>query len=98
VSFVAINLRVASQPVYCCLFRYMNKIMSRHPNSGQNQYIRISNESFDNVATFKYLGTTVPNKNNIQDEIMSRLNMGNACYYSVQYLFVFPSHVKEPKD
>jgi hypothetical protein len=34
-------------------------IMSRHPNSGQNQNIRIANESFQNVAKFKYLGTTL---------------------------------------
>jgi hypothetical protein len=34
--------------------KYM--IMSRHPNSGQNQNIRIANESFEKVATFKYLG------------------------------------------
>jgi hypothetical protein len=31
--------------------KYM--IMSRHPNSGQNQNIRIANESFENVAKFK---------------------------------------------
>jgi hypothetical protein len=34
--------------------KYM--IMSRHPNSGQSQNIRIANESFENVAKFKYLG------------------------------------------
>jgi hypothetical protein len=28
-------------------------IMSRYPNSGQNQKIRIANESFENVAKFK---------------------------------------------
>jgi hypothetical protein len=33
-------------------------ITSRHLNSGQNQNIRIVNESFKNVATFKYLGLT----------------------------------------
>jgi hypothetical protein len=60
--------------------------MSRHPNSGQNQNIRIANESFQNVATFKYLGTTLTNQNDIHDEIKSRLNSGNACYYSVQNL------------
>jgi hypothetical protein len=36
-------------------------IMSRHQNSGQNQNIRIANESFENVANFKYLGTTLTN-------------------------------------
>jgi hypothetical protein len=39
--------------------KYM--IMSRHSNSGQNQDIRIDNESFENVAKFKYLGTTLKN-------------------------------------
>jgi sorting nexin-29 len=64
--------------------KYM--IMSRHPNSGQNQYIRIANESFEKVAKFKYLGTKLTNQNDIHDEIKSRLNLGNACYYSVQNL------------
>jgi hypothetical protein len=61
-------------------------IMSRYPNSGQNQNIRTANESFENVAKFKYLGTTLTNQNEIHDEIRSRINSGNACYYSVQNL------------
>jgi hypothetical protein len=56
--------------------KYM--IMSRHPNSGQNQNIRIANESFENVARFRYLGTTLTNQNDMHDEIKSRLNSGNA--------------------
>jgi hypothetical protein len=44
-------------------------IMSHHLNSGQNQNIRIANESLKNVEKFKYLGTTLTNKNNIHDEI-----------------------------
>jgi hypothetical protein len=57
-----------------------------HPNSGQIQNIRIATESFENVATFKYLGTTLTNQNDIYDEMKIRLNSGNACYYSVQNL------------
>ena len=34
----------------------------------------------------KYLGTTLTSKNSIQEEIKSRLKLGNACYYSVQNL------------
>jgi hypothetical protein len=64
--------------------KYM--IMSRHLNSEQNQNIRIANESCENMATFKYLGMTPTNQNDIHDEIKSRLNSGNACYYSVQNL------------
>jgi hypothetical protein len=57
--------------------------MSRHQNSGENQNIRIANESFENVVIFKYLGTTQTNQNDIHDEIKSRLNSGNACSHSV---------------
>jgi hypothetical protein len=57
-----------------------------HPNSGQNQNIRIANESFENVATFKYLATKLTNQNEIRDEIKNRLNSGNVCNHSVQNL------------
>jgi hypothetical protein len=64
-------------------------IMSHNPNSEQNQNIRTANESFESVVTFKYLGTTLTNENDIHDEIESRLNLGNACYYSVQNLLPY---------
>jgi hypothetical protein len=64
--------------------KYM--IMPRHPNSGQNQNIRIANESFENVAKCTYLGTTLTNQNEIHDEIENRLNSRNACYHPVQNL------------
>jgi hypothetical protein len=62
--------------------KYM--LLSRHQNAGQNRNIKIGDRSFENVAQFKYLGTTVTNKNLIQEEIKRRLNSGNACYHSVQ--------------
>jgi hypothetical protein len=68
-------------------------ITSRHQNLGQNQNIRTANESFEKVAEFKYLGTTLTNQKDIHDEIKTRLNSGNACYYSVQNL-IFPSYIK----
>jgi hypothetical protein len=65
--------------------KYM--IMSLHLNSGQNQNTRIANESFENVATFRYLQTTLTNQNGIHDEIENRLNSGKARSYSIQNLF-----------
>jgi hypothetical protein len=54
---------------------------SHHSNSGHNQNIRIANESFENMAKFKYLGTTLTNQNGINDKTRIRLNSGNAYYY-----------------
>jgi hypothetical protein len=64
--------------------KYM--ITSRYPNSGQKQNIRTADEPFENAAKFKYLETKATNKNDIHDEIKSRLNSWNACYHSGQNL------------
>jgi hypothetical protein len=61
-------------------------LLSRHQNAGQNHYIKIVNRSFENMAQFKYLGTTVTNQNMIEEENKRRLNLGNASYHSVQNL------------
>ena len=48
--------------------------------------MKTDNSSIESVEEFKYLGTTLTNQNYIQEEIKSRLKLGNACYYSVQDL------------
>jgi len=48
--------------------------------------MKIDNSFIESVEVFKYLGTTLTNQNSIQEEIKSRLKLGNACYYSVQNL------------
>jgi hypothetical protein len=73
--------------------KYM--IMSHHPNSGQNQNIRIANESFEKVAKFKYLGTTLTTQNDIRDEIKRRMTSGNTCYYSVLNIYLPVSYKKD---
>jgi ribosomal protein S2 len=63
--------------------KYM--FLSRCQNAGQNHDIKFADRSFENVAQFRYLETTITNQNLIQEEI-KRLNSDNACYHSVQNL------------
>ena len=49
--------------------------------------MKFDNSSIERVEEFKYLGTTLTNQNSIQEEIKSRLKLGNACCHSVQNQF-----------
>ncbi|KAJ4432949.1 hypothetical protein ANN_15206 [Periplaneta americana] len=60
--------------------------MSRDQNIVRNANIKIGDLSFEEVEKFKYLGATVTNINDTREEIKLRINMGNACYYSVEKL------------
>jgi len=64
--------------------KYM--VMSRDRNAGRGHSVKIDNSSIERVEEFKYLGTTLRDQNSIQEEIKSRLKLGNACYHSVQNL------------
>jgi hypothetical protein len=74
-----VGLEVNTEKTKCML-------LSRHLNAGQNHDIKIANRCFENVAQFKYLGTTKTNQNLIQEEIKRRLNSSIAWYHSVQNL------------
>jgi hypothetical protein len=41
--------------------------------------LNIANESFENMAEFKYLEMRVTNQNYILEEIECTLNLGNVC-------------------
>ena len=58
-------------------------ITSSHQIVIQNQIVVIV-KLFVNVEKFRYLGVTVRNTNDISEEIKCRINMGNACYYSLE--------------
>jgi UDP-galactopyranose mutase len=60
--------------------------MSRHQSAGHSNYIRVANKPFEKVSKFRYLGATLTDQNFIHEEIRSRLNSGNACYYAVHNL------------
>ena len=63
-------------------------VMSWDRNAGRGHCMKIDNSSIERVEEFKYLGTTLTDQNSIQEEIKSRLKLGNVCYYSVQNIFV----------
>jgi hypothetical protein len=49
-------------------------LMSRSQKIGQKHSIKIANRSFEDVAQFKYLETTLGGQNCMHEEIKSRLN------------------------
>ena len=61
-------------------------VMSGEQTAGLSHTMKVDNSSIERVEEFRYLGSTLTNQNSIQEEIKSRLKLGNACYHSVQNL------------
>jgi hypothetical protein len=61
-------------------------LKTRYQKARQEHRIKITNGSFEDVANFRYLKTTLTDQNCMHEEIKSRLNSGNASYNSVQSL------------
>ena len=62
------------------------KYMVSNRNRGDFEDIDIGENRFEHVEKFKYLGSVITRKNEIQEEIKARLKAGNACYFSVSTL------------
>jgi len=52
--------------------KYM--VLSRDQNARSIQSVRIDNSTLERVEEFKYLGTTLTNKNSIAEKMKSRLS------------------------
>ena len=59
---------------------------SRAEFIGSNPHSKGDLFSRSSLIFFEISVATLTNKNSIQDEIKSRLKLGNACYYAVQNL------------
>ena len=74
------------------IFIKASKDISLEVNSEETKYmitspqqnIVIENLSFEKVEKFKYLGVKVTNTNDIHEETKRRINMENACYYTLE--------------
>jgi hypothetical protein len=64
--------------------KYM--VMSRDQNARRSHNIKTDDSSFEKVEEFKYLGTTLTDRNSSQEEIKSRLKSESVCYLEVQNL------------
>ena len=62
------------------------QLQSRNQKAVRSHSVKIDSSSIESVEEFKYMGTTLTNKNSIQEEIKSILKLENACYYSCRIL------------
>jgi hypothetical protein len=54
--------------------KYM--LLSRHQNAGQNHDINMADIGLENVAQFRYLGTTITNHDLIQEQVKEDTEFG----------------------
>jgi hypothetical protein len=61
-------------------------VKSRGRNAGRSRNLKIDNKSFGRMEQFQHLGKTPKNQNSVREELKGRLELGNACYHSVEGL------------
>jgi hypothetical protein len=73
-------------------------VMSRNQNAGQNHNIKLDNKSFERAEQFKYLETTLTNRNSIQEEIKEQIEVGECLLLFGAGFFVFQFAIQKYKD
>ncbi|KAL4154352.1 hypothetical protein QTP88_000231 [Uroleucon formosanum] len=73
--------------------KYM--LMSRRPTPLQN--VSIDHFSFEQVENFKYLGANINHKNNMHNEIKSRISAANRGYHAMRKMFTSKLLSKDTK-
>ena len=72
--------------------------MSQDQNAGWSYSMKTDNSSIERVEEFKYLGTLLTNKNSIQEEIKSRLKLGECLLLFGAESFIFQFAIQKVKD
>jgi len=61
--------------------------ISRQRYGGQaEEFLKVGPYSFKIVSQFKYLGTMITQSNDMEYEIIKRIQMGNKCFYAMSDL------------
>jgi len=58
------------------------------------KYINIENKEFEQVKSFKYLGSTVNTDNTIEEEIKERISLGNKVFFTNKRCFKVSLYLK----
>ena len=73
---LVVATKVSGLEVIADKTKYM--VMFRDRNAGRGHSVKTDNSSIERVEKFKYLGTMLTDQNSVQEEIRSRLKLGNA--------------------
>ena len=76
--------------------KYM--VMSGDQNAGRSHSIKTDNSSIERVEEFRYLGTTLTDQNYVQEEIKSRLKLGECLLLFGAECFVLQFVIQKVKD
>ena len=61
-------------------------VTDRIQNTHNNGNLIVCDKIFERASNFKYLGSILNQTNEIREKLKKRINLGNACFYSVRKL------------